>query len=116
MKKSKQSVAAILKRIEMVEYELGEIRKAIAESMTPTVAECESPEEVTFTMDDLCEAFGKKHKAYAARLRNALVKQGVTTFSQFLAMTPGQLLALDGIGPGTLQYANKAMKKLGVSW
>jgi hypothetical protein len=118
MKEKKQNIATILKRIEKVEYELSDIRKAIAECMTPTADSSDEPTEtdVSFTLDDLCEAFGKKHKAYGVRLCNALARQGVTTFSKFLAMTPGQLLDLDGIGPGTLEYTNKAMKKLGVRW
>lgn len=118
MKEKKQNIATILKRIEKVEQELSDIRKAIAECLTPTADESNEPTEmdVTFTLDDLCEAFGKKHKGYAYRLRRALAEKGVTTFSQFLAMTPGQLLDLDGIGPGTLEYTNKAMKKLGVRW
>lgn len=118
MKEKKQNIATILKRIEKVEQELSDIRKAIAECLTPTADESNEPTEtdVTFTLDDLCEAFGKKHKAYGVRLRNALARQGVSTFGQFLAMTPGQLLDLEGIGPGTLEYTNKAMKKLGVRW
>lgn len=118
MKEKKQSITVILKRIEKVEYELSDIRKAIAECLTPTADSSDESEmeDVTFTLDDLCEAFGRKHKAYGVRLRNALEMRGVTTFSQFLAMTPGQLLDLDGIGPGTLEYTNKAMKRLGVHW
>lgn len=118
MKEKKQNIATILKRIEKVEQELSDIRKAIAECLTPTADESNELTEmdVTFTLDDLCEAFGRKHKAYGVRLRNALANNGITTFSQFLAMTPGQLLDLDGIGPGTLEYTNKAMKKLGVRW
>lgn len=118
MKEKKQSITSILKRMEKVEYELSDIRKAIAECLTPTADSSDEleMEDVTFTLDDLCEAFGRKHKAYGVRLRNALEMRGVTTFSQFLAMTPGQLLDLDGIGPGTLEYTNKAMKKLGVRW
>lgn len=118
MKEKKQNIATILKRIERVEQELSDIRKAIAECLTPTADESNKPTEtdMTFTLEDLCEAFGRKHKAYGIRLRNALEMQGVTTFSQFLIMTPGQLLDLDGIGPGTLEYTNKAMKKLGVRW
>lgn len=116
MKEKKQSITAILKRIEKVEYELSDIRKCLVELLTPPSSDTEKQIEVQFTMDDLCEAFGRKHKAYGVRLRNALEMRGVTTFSQFLAMTPGQLLDLDGIGPGTLEYTNKAMKRLGVHW
>ena len=118
MKERKQSITALLKRIEKVEYELSDIRKCISECMTPPAAEGGDAKEVEveFTLEDLWEAFGNKHKSYAVRLRHALEQRGVNTLPQFLAMTPGQLLGLDGIGPGTLEYTNKAMKRLGILW
>jgi len=118
MKEKRQTIVSILKRIERVEQELSEIRKDIAECLTPTTASADGAEEteLEFTMDDFCEAFGRKHKSYAERLRYELAEHGVTTLSQFLAMTPGQLLDMDGIGPGTLKYISKAMKKLGIRW
>ena len=39
MKERKQSITALLKRIEKVEYELSDIRKCIAEYMTPPAAD-----------------------------------------------------------------------------
>lgn len=116
MKEKKQNIIVILKRIEKIEYELSDIRNCLAELLTPPASDTEKQIEVQFTMDDLCEAFGRKHKSYAVRLRNALAQKGVTTLSQFLSMTPGQLLDLDGIGPGTLEQTNKVMKKLGIEW
>ena len=116
MKEKRQSIATILKRIEKVEYELSDIRKCLAELMTPPTSNTEKEIEVQFTIEDLCEAFGRKHKSYAVRLCNALEHKGITTLKQFLAMTPGQLLDLEGIGPGTLEQTNKAMKKLGIQW
>lgn len=118
MKERKQSITVLLKRLEKVEYELRDIRKGIAECMTPPAADGGEAEErdVQFTLEDLWEAFGRKHSSYAVRLRNALERKGVTTLPQFLKMTPGQLLDLDGIGPGTLEYTNKAMKRLGIPW
>ena len=117
MKERKQSIAHLLKRIEKVEYELNDIRKCIAVCMTPQVADSGDEEtDIQFTLEDLWEAFGRKHKYYAVRLRHALEQRGVTTLQQFLAMTPGQLLDLDGIGPGTLEYTNNAMKHLGIDW
>ena len=118
MKENRQSITALLKRIKKVEYELSDIRKCIAECMTPPAADGGEVEDqdLQFTLEDLWEAFGRKHKSYAVRLRNALERRGVTTLPQFLKMTPGQLLDLDGIGPGTLEMTNKAMKTLGIAW
>lgn len=118
MKEKKQSLTSLLKRLEKLESELRDIRNEIAECLTPPAddgGDAEDP-DVQFTLEDLWEAFGRKHKSYAVRLRHALEQRGVTTLPQFLAMTPGQLLDLDGIGPGTLEYTNKAMKRLGIPW
>ena len=118
MKEKKQSITVLLKRLEKVEYELKDIRKGISECMTPPTTDGGEADEpvVEFTLEDLWEAFGRKHKSYGVRLRHALEQQGVTTLPQFLKMTPGQLLDLDGIGPGTLEMTNKAMKHLGIRW
>ena len=118
MGKEKVSIVCILKRLERVETELSEIRKDITEYMKPSVNSSShaSNDFLEFTMDDLCEAFGRKHKSYAYRLRDSLMLHGVTTLSEFLSMSPGQLLNLDGIGATTLEYTNKALQKLGITW
>lgn len=118
MKEKRQSLTALLKRLEKLEGELCDIRKEIVWCLTPAAIDGGEAEEsdVAFTLDDLYEAFGRKHKSYAVRLRHALEQRGVTTLAQFLKMTPGQLLDLDGIGAGTLEYTNKAMKTLGIAW
>ncbi len=114
----KKNLTTILHRMEDIEKELRELRADLIQYATPmTYADRKSGiEQLQFTMDDFCEAFGKKHQPYAVRLRNALTQQGITSLSDFLALTPGQLLDLEGVGPGTLQYANKALKKLGIHW
>lgn len=112
-----KNLTTILHRMENIEKELCELRADLILCATPTTAENGSnPDVLQFTLDDLCEAFGKKHQPYAVRLRNALAQQGITSLEDFLALTPGRLLDLEGIGPGTLQYANKALKKLGIRW
>lgn len=118
MKEKRQSLTALLKRLEKLEGELCDIRKEIAQCLTPAATDgCEATEpDVQFTLEDLWEAFGSKHRSYAVRLCKALERRGVTTLPQFLKMTTGQLLDLDGIGPGTLEYTNKAMKRLGIPW
>ena len=116
MKEKKQNITAILKRIEKVEYELSDIRKCLAEMLTPPTSDTERETNLQLTLDDLYDAFGHKHKSYAARLRNSLARKGVTTLGQFLSLTPGQLFDLKGIGAGTLEQTNKAMKNLGIDW
>ena len=112
-----KNLTTILHRMEDIEKELRELRADLILCATPTTAENDNEQELLqFTLDDLCEAFGKKHQPYAVRLRNALAQQGITSLEDFLALTPGRLLDLEGIGPGTLQYANKALKKLGIRW
>lgn len=116
MEKNK-NLTTILHRMEDIEKELRELRADLIKCATPTAAENDNEQELLqFTLDDLSEAFGKKHQQYAVRLRNALAQQGITTLADFLTLTTGQLLDMKGIGPGTLQYANKALKKLGICW
>ena len=118
MKEKRNNFADILKQIEQIEKELREIRKDITQCLTPEIDISNRKEKMVleFTMDDLYEAFGQKNKSYAVRLRNALEKKGITTLGQFLAMTPGQILNLEGIGFGTMKYTSKAMEKLGIQW
>ena len=107
-----------MKKLEDIENEIKQVRADLADNISPNIERNKDTQnqQLAYTMDDLWEAFGRKHRYYATRLRNALKQQGITTLAEFLAMTPGQLLDLDGIGPGTLQYANKALKKMGIQW
>lgn len=112
-----KSITIILHRLEEIEKEMHELRADLIRCATPTSAENDNKKEpLQFTLDDLCEAFGKKHRQYAVRLRNALAQNDITTLADFLTLTTGQLLDMEGIGAGTLQYVNKAMKKLGIRW
>ncbi len=111
------NLTTILHRMEEIEKEMHELRADLIRCATPTSAENDTgTKPLQFTLDDLCEAFGKKHRPYAVRLRNVLAQHGITTLADFLTLTTGQLLDMDGIGAGTLQYVNKAMKKLGIRW
>ena len=48
--------------MEEIEKELHELRADLIKCATPTAAENENEQELLqFTLDDLCEAFGKKH-------------------------------------------------------
>ena len=115
--KENKNLTTILHRMEEIEKELRELRADLIKCATPTVAENDNEQELLqFTLDDLCEAFGKRHQQYAVRLRNALARHGITTLVDFLALTTGQLLDMEGIGAGTLQYVNKAVKRLGIHW
>lgn len=73
-------------------------------------------EETEYTLDDLYHAFGEEKKSCAARLRNTLERQGVSTLKEFLLLTPGGLLDMEGMGSGTLGLIHKALKKMGVRW
>lgn len=115
MKEKQQSIASLISRLDDIETELKQVRSELAQIATPDVNK-PSASQLEYTIDDLCQAFGRKHKPYATRLVNVLQQHGIITLQQFLALTPGQLLNLEGIGISTLQYTNSALKRLGIAW
>ena len=108
----------MLQKLENIENELREVREYLAQNMITFVSVDNRLKtlKLEYTLDDLYEAFGPSKQPYATRLRTSLEKCGVNTLGEFLALTPGQLLDLDGVGGGTLQYTHKALKKLGIQW
>lgn len=115
MKEKRQSIASLINRLNDIETELKQVRAELTQIAAPDIYKSAVP-QLEYTLDDLYQAFGRKRKAYATRLMNILQQQGITTLQQFLALTPGQLLDLEGIGAGTLQYTNVALKRLGIAW
>lgn len=117
MKKKKQSMLDILQRMADVENELSKIRQQIVQNMNEMAHQEESGREydVTYTLDDLYNSFGRK-KHYATRLKHALQLKGINSLSEFLAMTPGELLELDNVSVGTLQSTKKALSRMGIRW
>ena len=118
MKENKQSMLAILKRLEETENELKEIRQCLVESMNAAANQTDGDinYDLTYTLDDIYNAFGNRKKHYATRLRHALQLKGINSLAEFLAMTPGQLLELDNVNVGTLQQTKKVLDRLGIRW
>lgn len=118
MKKKRTSPTSMLQKLENIENELREVREYLAQNMITFVNADNRTKDLKleYTLEDLYEAFGPSKQSYATRLRTSLEKRGVNTLGEFLALTPGQLLDLDGVGTGTLQYTHKALKKLGIQW
>lgn len=112
------SLTSLLKKLDDIEKEVREVRDELAQISAPTVSGCarNSDLELEYTLEDLYEAFGPSKRSYAVRLNTSLGKIGVKTLGEFLALTPGQLMELDGVGVGTLQHTKKALDKLGVQW
>lgn len=117
-KTNKTSLTSLLKKLENIEKEVREVREEIAQISAPAVnGSVETSElKLEYTLKDLYEAFGPSKRSYAVRLNTSLSKIGVNTLGEFLALTPGQLMELDGVGVGTLQHTKKALDKLGVRW
>ena len=117
MKEKKQSMLDVLQRLAEVEIELSKIRQQIAQEMNETAHKEDGRREynVTYTLDDLYKAFGSKQH-YATRLKHALQQKGINNLTEFLAMTPGELLELDNVSVGTLQKTKKALERLGICW
>jgi hypothetical protein len=118
MEENTLSLMDLLKRLENIENELREVRRDIAQSIVPSKAITKDTTNTSleYTLNDLYEAFGHSKQSYAKRLRNALEQQSIKDLGQFLSLTPGQLLDLDGVGIGTLMQAHKALKKMGIRW
>lgn len=109
--------ADIMQKLECLEKDLRELRLAIGQTMMPEVDNSDKQynDNLQYTLEDLYDAFGRK-KHYAIRLKNALDSRGILTMKEFLTLSPGELLSLDGIGPGTLERIKKALDRLGVQW
>lgn len=117
MKDKKLTPAETMQRLESIEREVRDLRDAIAQSMIiPAKSKELIPEtDLQYTLEDLYDAFGKR-KHYAIRLKNALEKNGISTLSGFLSLTPGELFELDNVGFETLMKTKKALDRLGVRW
>ena len=111
----------IIDRLESVEREVKEIREYLSRNDGEQVAPggyplpLESDFKVGYTLEDLYKEFGKK-KSLAYRLKSALTKRNIKTLEEFLSLTPGELLELEGVGYDTLLRTKKALSKLGVDW
>lgn len=118
MKENRTSPTSILKKLESIENELREVREELTQSMIPPInlSVGTSSFESEYTLEDLYEAFGSKKRSYAVRLQTSLEKSGIKTLAEFLALTPGQLIGLDGVGVETLKCTKKALDKLGIGW
>ena len=118
MEENTLSLTDLLKKLENIENELREVRRDIAQSIVPSKAIIEDTTNISleYTLNDLYEAFVHSKQSYAKRLRNALEQQSIKNLCQFLSLTPGQLLDLNGVGINTLMQAHKALKKMGIRW
>lgn len=111
----------IIDRLESVEREVKEIREYLSRNDGEQVAPVglplplESDFKVGYTLEDLYREFGKK-KSLAYRLKSALKKRNIKTLEEFLSLTPGELLDLEGIGYDTLLRTKKTLSKLGIDW
>lgn len=117
MKEKSITPSCILQKLENLENELREVREYLSQYLSAAVSQSDGTPDVEwqYTLIDLYEALGSK-KHYAVRLRTALEKQGINSLGEFLSLTPGQLLDLENVGPGTLLQVKKALNKLGVTW
>ena len=111
----------LIDKLESVEREVKEIREYLSQNDGEQVAPVgfplplESDFKVGYTLDDLYKEFGKK-KSLAYRLKSALTKRNIKTLEEFLSLTPGELLDLEGVGYDTLLRTKKALSRLGIDW
>lgn len=111
----------LIDKLESVEREMKEIREYLSQNDGEQVAPVgfplplESDFMVGYTLEDLYREFGKK-KSLAYRLKSALKKRNIKTLEDFLSLTPGELLDLEGVGYDTLLRTKKALRKMGIDW
>lgn len=111
----------LVDKLESVEREVKEIREYLSRNDGEQVAPggfplpLEPDLKVGYTLEDLYREFGKK-KSLAYRLKSALKKRNIKTLEEFLSLTPGELLDLEGVGYDTLLRTKKALSRFGIDW
>lgn len=111
------AVAGVFETFELVaDEELAPKKEDKERSSETQIADGVPASETDYTLDDLYAAFGDGRKSAAARLRIALERKGISTLSEFVSLSPGQLLDMDGVGSGTIGLVYKALIRLGVRW
>lgn len=111
----------IIDRLESIEREVKEIREYLSQSEVGMGMHVDFPLatapdfELGYTLEDLYREFGGK-KSLAHRLKTALQKRNIKTLEEFLSLTPGELLDLEGVGYDTLLRTKKALSKLEIDW
>ena len=111
----------IIDKLDNVESEVKEIREYLSQNGGEQVAPVGFPLplepdfKVGYTLENLYKEFGKK-KSLAYRLKSALKKRNIKTLEEFLSLSPGELLDLEGVGYETMLRTKKALSKLGIDW
>lgn len=111
----------LIDKLESVEREVKEIREYLSQNDSEQVAPVgfplplESDFNIGYTLEDLYREFGSK-KSLAHRLKTALQRRNIKTLEEFLSLTPGELLDLEGVGYDTLLRTKKALSKMGIDW
>lgn len=109
----------IIDRLDCVEREVKEIREYLSQGEAGAPLDfplATAPDyELGYTLEDLYREFGGK-KSLVHRLKTALKKRNIKTLEDFLSLTPGELLDLEGVGYETMLRTKKALSKLGIDW
>lgn len=109
----------IIDRLDCVEREVKEIREYLSQGEAGAPLDfplATAPDyELGYTLEDLYREFGGK-KSLVHRLKTALKKRNIKTLEDFLSLTPGELLDLEGVGYDTLLRTKKALSKLEIVW
>lgn len=68
------------------------------------------------TLDDIYNAFGKKKKYYAARLKHAFLEHHVETIEDMMTLSIYDIMDMDGIGAETLRLLILKLNSLGINY
>ena len=111
------AVAGVLSGYEVVADEkYAPKAESVEQSALPRIVQGVPAEETSYALADLYAAFGEEKRVAASRLQKALERKHVTTLAEFVSLSPGQLLDMEGVGVGTITLIYKALQKMGVRW
>ena len=73
-------------------------------------------EKKDITLIDIYEAFGKKKKHYATRLKHAFLEHHIETIEDLKALSLNNIINMNGIGAETLRLLVSKLNGLGIDY
>lgn len=103
-------------RLGSIIEDIQRIRKDLENVPYPTskVTSPDAPDDVT--LEDLFRAVQYYSKLSASKLKNALIKNNITSISELTKLRPRDLKQFKSVGINTIYHTREAMEDLGILW